>query len=219
MFTIELPKKLFVETRDCGSTFNTNTGKIKDKNTCYWNCLYFYLTNILEYKNIDIFELKHDTTINLPFNKILIGKNDPSIKGNLADHRVIQRTIEIFSINICLLTSGTHIYNFETNSNDTMCLFLHNNHYTLVEDIIYIKRMLFLLINKELVLNFQPLSNSKKRRKRGKNKIINNSYKNILLNKHKKEENLFNTNLIEIPKPQILFEKPKRKRGKRYKKN
>ena len=44
MNTIELPKKLYVKTRECGSRFVTKTGQVVDKNTCFWNCLFVFLT-------------------------------------------------------------------------------------------------------------------------------------------------------------------------------
>lgn len=216
MNTIELPKKLYVKTRECGSRFVTKTGQVVDKNTCFWNCLFVFLTKTLGYREVNIIKLKNDTTVDLPFQMILNGNQDPSQKGSLADHRVIQKTVDIFKINICLLTSGTHIYNFKVDpSNNTMCLFLHKNHFTLVEDDLFIQRMLSTSLNPNLVLGFQPVGISKNRKKRGK-KGEKDTFIKVLKNGNK--ESLFETNLKEVPGAKILFEKPKRKRGKRSKK-
>lgn len=215
MKTIALPKKLFVKSRECGSRFINSTGQIIDKNTCFWNCLYVYITNTLKRNDINIAKLKYDTTTDLPFGNILVGNQDPSLKGNLADHRVIQKTVEMFNMNIYLLTSGTHIYEFRSYGSEfTMCLFLHKNHFTLVEDELYVQRMLSVSKDPNCIFTFQTIS-SNKRRKRGKNN--DGTYKSALIkgDQCQWKTNIFEESLKDTPKGVVLFEKVKRKRGKR----
>lgn len=216
MKTIQLPKKLYVKARECGSKFTNSEGGIIDMNTCFWNCLYFFFTNILR-KEVNIYTLKQLTTDDLPFNYILVGNQDPSRKGGLADHRVIMKTVEIFRINICLLTSGTHIYFFDAGDvNETMYLFLHKNHFRLVDDDIYIQRIMTVLSNPNSVMDIVPeFSNS--RRKRGK--VKEGTFRQALVKGNTRDVSLFETNLKDIPEAKKLFESPKRKRGRRKKRN
>lgn len=219
MEAVVLPKRLFVKTRECGNSFMNQSKQIVDKNTCFWNCLYFFLVQKKSLKEINIAKLKYDTTLNLPFQNILIGNQDPSKKGQMADHRVLQKSVEIFGINIYLLTSGTHIYRFLFNEykdepSDTMFLFLHKNHFTIVEEDVYIQRMISASINPLTVLDFNPVSSSC-RRKRGKKK--GNTFRNVLVHGDtSKVVSLFEATLNETPIPKtLIFEKKQRKRGKR----
>ena len=214
METIPLQKKLYVKSTECGSIYLNSNGSINDINTCFWNCLHYFLKNKLG-KNVNLLTLKYLTTFDLPFQHLLLGVQDPSKKNGLADHRVIQKTVDLFQINICLLTSGTHIYNFKYGKEkDTMCLFLHKNHFKLVDDQVYEKRMISVAENPNLVLNFFPEKTSKSRRKRGIKKK-GKTYKTVLNNDGK--PSIFDVNLEEAPTAKALFENQKRKRGKRGK--
>ncbi len=215
METIPLKKKLFVKATECGSKYLTSDGSIADSNTCFWNCLQSFLNNTLA-MNVNLLTLKEITTRALPFNFLLTGNQDPSRRNGYADHRVIQKTVELFGINVCLLTSGTHIYKFNAGKEKpTMCLLLHRNHFRLVDDDIYIQRMISVVENPDLVIDFIPEKSSSSRRKRG-SKNNGNTYKSVLTNDKKKS--IFDANLEDAPTGKLLFESPKRKRGKRKKK-
>jgi hypothetical protein len=216
----ELAKKLYVKTRECGSTFiETKTGKITDSNTCFYNCLQTHIRD----KNIstpdhisNIKDLKIAVTTDLPFANILVGNDDPARKCVPADHRVIEKASDIFSIDIYILTSGTHIYKFghNNNSSNTMCLFLNRNHYQLVDEEIYVIRLLEVFMNPLLVLDIQK-GGQRKRRKRGKKKTY--SYKDATISKPKSyDESTFSNSFQVLASCQKLnFGKKQRKRGKR----
>ena len=215
MQAIPLKKKLFVKATECGSRYLTSDGLVMDSNTCFWNCLQTFLMNTLNI-NVNLLILKKITTRDLPFDFLLSGNQDPSRINGYADHRVIQKTVELFGINVCLLTSGTHIYNFIAGKEKaTMCLLLHRNHFRLVDDDTYIQRMIAITKNPNLDLDFVPEKSSKTRRKRGK-KNKGNTYKSVLTNDN--EKSVFDEILEETPSGKVLFEAPKRKRGKRRRK-
>ena len=217
----ELAKKLYVKTRECGSTFVDPTGKIIDSNTCFYNCLQTHIRD----KNIptpdhisNIKYLKIAVTTDLPFTNILVGNDDPSRKCVSADHRVIEKTSDIFGIDIYILTSGTHIYKFGSNNNlsNTMCLLLNRNHYQLVDDEMYVIRLLEVFMNPLLVLDIQR-GGQGQRRKRGKKKPY--SYKDAVKLKSKlcKESSFLNSFQVLSSCQKLSFGKRQRKRGKRRK--
>lgn len=211
MQVIDLPKKLFVNAEEKGSIIKDKYGKVIDHNTCYWNCLESFMKKTGQ--NFNILELKKLTTSDLPFNYIFTGySDDPSQIGSYADHRVIQKTCNIFNINIYVLTSGTHIYKFKSYEySESLFLFLHNNHFKIVNDERSKLLMIEIYKNPNLVLDIIPQSNNK-HRKRGKDN--SNSYKNILLEKKCNKINIFDEKVIATK----VIEKKVRKRGKRGKK-
>ena len=89
---VQLQKKLFVKTEECGSKFvDKSTGFIIDSNTCFYNCLYKFITSnkILVPENIkNILDIKRTLTTDLPFDFIFIGNDNPANKNIPADHRV-----------------------------------------------------------------------------------------------------------------------------------
>jgi hypothetical protein len=219
---IELAKKLYVKTRECGSTFvESITGNIIDSNTCFYNCLRAHIRDkqIVIPDNIgNIQDLKTVMTTDLPFSNILIGKYDPSRKNVPADHRVIVRASEMLGIDIYILTSGTHIYKFGHNNDlsKTLCLLLHRNHYQLVNDETYIIRLQEVFINPLLVLDFQG-GGKGQRRKRGKKKSY--SYKDAASSKSKPKSSNDSDfsicfQLLDSCR-KLDFGKKQRKRGKR----
>lgn len=210
MEVIELPKKLFVNVEDKGSKVNDKYGKIMDYNTCYWNCLESFMKKAGQYEFLNILELKKITTTDLPFNYIFTRSiDDPSQIGSCADHRVMQKTCNIFKINIYVLTSGTHIYKFRSNrDSESLCLFLHNNHFKIVNDETSKLLMIEVSKNPNLVLDIIPQSNGR-HRKRGKDS--SKSYKNKLLEVKCNKIDIFNDK-IKVTKD---IEKKVRKRGKR----
>lgn len=213
---VQLQKRLFVKTEECGSKFvDKSTGFIIDSNTCFYNCLYKFITSnkILVPENIkNILDIKRTLTTDLPFDFIFIGNDNPANKNIPADHRVANKASQVFKINIFILTSGTHIYKFG-NYEKSLCLFLHKNHYQLVSDNNYSERMQSVFIAPESI--FDICIKSDKRRKRGKKK--NSPYKDAIQNKNKNITNHQFENSIAAYKvcKNLNFGGNQRKRGNR----
>ena len=168
MQVIELPKKLFVSAEEKGSVIKDIYEKVIDYNTCYWNCLESFMKETRQDMITSISEYKNKTTTNLPFNEIFIKtKDNPNKKGSCADHRVILKTSTLFDLDIYILTSGTHIYKFGNYNSEPLCLFLHRNHFKIINDATSKLQMIEISKNPYLVLDIIPKLNGK-HRKRGK---------------------------------------------------
>lgn len=210
-----LPGKLFVNASECGSVFiDRQTARVIDKNTCFYNCLYKFLVQKRNEKNINILQLKRILTNDLPFANILVGNDDPSRFGICADHRVIEKTCEMFKINIYVLTSGTHIYRFGSHKNEDnsfLCLFLHRNHYKIVDEKSEETKIISVFTNPNRVFEYRDVS--LRRKKRSKNK--NTPYKDALRNKSNNSNCNFDNSIQIYETSKKLSFKQKRQRGNR----
>lgn len=224
MFVVELPKKLYVNVKDCGSKFiGKISGNVLDYNTCYWNCLGTFLGEKGLLVENDLNKIKKETTSNLPFGGVFGAEQDPSKIGSCADSRVILKTTELYMFNIYLITSGSHIYkfgSFNDKENEPMFILLNNNHYQLVTDDISKDKMLKCLEKPSYALTLAPEKGKKSRRKRGKGKesLEDDSFKSAAKNSNSKYRSKFEEIASVQRNLTDFFDKSvKRKRGKRGK--